>query len=262
MTLKNIFTTERILWLGVVLFILFLFKRCGDKKSAQLAAIKAEAVKLQEKHKLDSISFTAQVARWQDSIRTADINSDLQVGVIKETEKKLQASQSRIKELTWIIRSESETGYTMHITNVHPDSPYAVVTQRYKAACDSLPDEIDKQNVTIAQLKEDNDGLVDLMNYEVVYRDSLIETGKEYIDSLRKDYNRQKSLTDQALKAAKPRGRLLGGIGLIGNELNPLSGTKINLAYQSKGGKQYQIGGLLMRGGVYYEATVLITLIK
>lgn len=253
MTLKNIFTTERIFWLAVLIFALLFFKRCSDKKSEQLAAIKAQSVALQQKHLQDSISFTAQVARWQDSIRTADINSDLQVKVIKETENKLQASQSRVQQLTNIIRADA--GPTRADSGI-------LVSAAYKAACDSLPGEIDKQNEVIAQLNKDNEGLVDLMNYEVVYRDSLIETGKEYIDSLRKDYNRQKSLTDQALKAAKPRGRLLGGIGLIGNELNPLSGTKINLAYQSKGGKQYQVGGILMRGGVYYEATVMITLIK
>lgn len=252
MTLKSIFTTERILWLAVLIFALLFFKRCSDKKSAQLAAIKAESVALQQKHLQDSISFTEQVARWQDSIRTADINSDLQVKVIKETEKKLQASQSDIKRLTAIIKSKPRP----------VDSSFVLVPPEYKDACDSMPGKFDAQNVIIADLKKDNEGLVDLMNYEVVYRDSLIETGKEYIDSLRKDYNRQKSLTDQALKAAKPRGRVLGGIGLIGNELNPLSGTKINLAYQSKGGKQYQVGGILMRGGVYYEATVLIALIK
>lgn len=253
MTLKNIFTTERILWLGVVLFILFLFKRCGDKKSAQLAAIKAQSVALQQKHLQDSISFTAQVARWQDSIRTADINSQLQAGVIKETEKKLQASQSDINRLTSIIRSRQ----------VILDSSLAIlVSPLYKSVCDSLPFHIDILNQNIAQLHKDNEGLVDLMNYEVVYRDSLIEAGNEYTDRLRGFYNAQARLLTAALNQAKPRGRLLGGIGLIGNELNPLSGTKINLAYQSKGGKQYQVGGILMRGGVYYEATVLITLIK
>lgn len=245
---------ERIVWLSVILAILLVFKTCNDKNGQQIEAIRTESAKLEQQHKADSIAFAIERSRWQDSIYRADINSDLQVKVIKETEKKLQATQSTISRLTSIIQGE-------RISFV--DSSDAVmVSKAYAAACDSLPAEIDKQNMVIGQLQDDNTKLVELMNYEVVYRDSLIEVGKEYIDSLRADYRRQKSLTDQAVKAGKPRGRLLGGIGLIGNEINPLSGTKINLAYQSKKGKQYQVGGLLMKGGVYYEATVLITLIK
>lgn len=243
---------SHILWAAVVVFIFLLFKCKSDKKSERLKQIQTEAAQLQIKHKQDSTDFADKEQRWQDSIHKAGINSDLQVRVIVETEKKLQASQHNINRLTAIIRGTSRP----------VDSSFVLVSPEFKEACDSLPAEIDKQNVIIGELQQDNTDLVDLMNYEIIYRDSLIEVGNIYRDSLRVDYNRQKGLLNEALKVGKPRGRLLGGVGLIGNELNPLSGTKINIAYQSKGGKQYQVGGILLRGQVYYEAGVLITLIK
>lgn len=246
---------ERIFWICVVAFAFLLLKCQSDKKSERLKQIQTEAAQLQVKHKADSVAFIAKEQRWQDSIYNAGLNSDMQVKVIKETEKKLWESQGKIQQLTAIIRNDQ---FAHNL-----DSQYAVmVSPEFKQACDSLPDEIDKQNVVIADLQKNNEDLVDLMNYEIIYRDSLIEAGNTYRDSLRIDYNKQKGLLNEALKVGKPRGRLLGGVGLIGNELNPLSGTKINIAYQSKGGKQYQVGGILLRGQVYYEAGVLITLLR
>lgn len=244
---------ERALWLAVVVTLLLLFKQCNNQQGAQLAAIKQRSAALQAKHESDSIAFAAQVARWKDSIRNAGINSELQVKVIKETEKKLAASQSSINRLTAIIRNAPEI----------PDSSKGVfVSKDYKAACDSLPGEIDKQNAVLAEKDTAINDLIGLMNYEIAYRDSLIEAGKDHIGRLNSSFAAQHKLFDEVMKAGKPRGRLLGGIGLIGNETNTLSGTKINLAYQSRNGEQYQVGGLLMRGGLYYEAGILITLIK
>lgn len=243
---------SHILWAAVVVFIFLLFKCQSDKKSERLKQIEIESAQRDKKHKADSVTFLAKEQRLQDSIHRAGINSDLQVKVIVETEKKLQASQHNINRLTAIIRGTSRP----------VDSSFVLVSPEYKEACDSLPAEIDKQNVVIADLQKNNEDLVDLMNYEIILRDSLIEAGNTYRDSLRIDYNKQKGLLNEALKVGKPSGRLLGGVGLIGNELNPLSGTKINIAYQSKGGKQYQLGGILLRGQVYYEAGVLITLLR
>jgi hypothetical protein len=241
---------ERIIWVGIILFIILFFKKC-DGGNDKLDKLKAENKLLQAKYDRDSIAHAATRARWHDSIHNAAVNSDLQVKVIKEKEKELQASQSRINRLTEIVRTSNNNSNNS-----------VLVSQEYKDACDSLPVEIDKQNQVIAALNENNEGLVDLMNYEIIYRDSLIEAETENRKHIGRLFNQQTIILQDALKAGKPRGRLLGGVGLIGNEINFLSGTKINLAYQSKGGKQYQVGGMIFKGGVYYEASVLITLIK
>jgi hypothetical protein len=247
---KN-FQTIVIVGLLVLFFILF-NRSCGggDDKNA---ARESEFKQLQARYRADSIAHGKERNRWQDSIAHAGLNSDLQVKVIKETEKKLAASQSRINQLTAVIRNADHSPDTTNMILVSAD---------FKDACDSLPNEIDKLNTNIGQLQKDNTDLVDLMNYEIVYRDSLIEASDQQIGNLNNTISHKNSVIDQVLRAAKPRGRLLGGVGLIGNETQFLGGTKINIAYQSKGGKQYQVGGILMKGGVWYEASVLITLIK
>lgn len=251
--MKQYLTPSRLLNVGLILFIiLLLFWKPCNKEADKYAALKAENKQLQARYRADSITHAQARARWEDSISNAAVNSDLQVKVIKETEKKLQASQADINRLTAIIKAKPRP----------VDSTFVLVAPEYKDACDSMPGKIEAQNLVIASLKENNDGLVDLMNYEIVYRDSLIEAEQENVKRISGFFNQQTIVLNNALKAAKPRGRLLGGVGLIGNEINFLSGTKINLAYQSKGGKQYQVGGMIFKGGVYYEATVLVTLLK
>lgn len=245
---------ERIIWLAVVIALLLVFKQCSDRKSAQLAAIKQQSKTLQEKHEQDSISFAEQVAKWQDSISEADYQKAILAEFIKVQEQNLVGSQASIKRLTDIIR---------HSTKISIDSLNSVlVSNDYKRACDSLPNEIDKQNQVIGQLQKDNESLVDLMNYEVVYRDSLIEAGNNYQAKLKADFNTQSALLKNALDIAKPRGKVLAGAGLIGNQQTFLSGAKIMGAYQTKGGKQYQAGAMIFNNTVYYEGTVLITLFK
>jgi hypothetical protein len=246
--LKNI---ERIIWLTAIIVVILMFKKCNDNKSAELAVIKKQSDSLHAQHLRDSLDRLVSVSRWQDSIYRAGVNSKLQVKVIQEAESKLKRSQGEVRKLLWVIR------------NSRPDSGTGVlVSAEYKDACDSLPDKIDSQNVAIAALKDQNDALNELFNYEIIYRDSLIESANEEYIKLNKQYNEQRALFNQAMKVGKPRGKLLGGAGVIGNQINPLSGAKVAIAYQTKGGKQYQVGGVLLGGTVYYEGTVLIQVFK
>lgn len=244
-------TFKNILFATVIIFLIIVLVDCNGR-NRRLEKVIAANAKLNQQRTADSINHLTERSRWQDSISHAALNSDLQVNVIKETEKKLQASQQSINRLTAIIRRQPGP----------VDSSFVLVSPAYKDACDSLPDKIDSQNMVIADLKQDNEDLVDLMNYEVVLRDSLIEVEQEQIGKLNNTIAGKNKIIEDALKAGKPRGRLLGGVGLIGNQTNPLGGTKVNIAYQSKGGKQYTIGGIIMQGGVWYEAGVFITLVK
>jgi hypothetical protein len=247
--LKNI---ERIVWLTTIVVVILLFKRCNDNKGAQLAAIKKQSDSLHARHIQDSLDRLASVSRWQDSIYRAGVNSDLQAKVIQQTESMLKASQNKIAQLIKIIRADHGP----------VDSSFVLVSPAYKDACDSLPSKIDSQNVAIAALKDQNDALNELFNYEIIYRDSLIESANEEHIKLNRQYNEQRALFNQAMKAGKPRGKVLAGAGVIGNQVNPLSGAKIAIGYQTKGGKQYQVGGVLIGGTVYYEGTVLIQVFK
>lgn len=239
--------------IGLIGFIIFLLVRgCGGRSGETTERLKAENKRLQEQNKSDQETHARERARWADSIALAGINSELQVKVIQEVEKKLGASQSTIARLASQIRN----------ANTKPDSSFVLVSPGYKQACDSLPPEIDKLNSVILELQTANTKLWDRMSHEMMVMDSALEVERNHVDRLDITIAAQQALISDAIKAARPRGRLLGGVGLIGNPETLLSGTKINLAYQTKNGKQYQVGGLILKGTAYYEATVLITLFK
>jgi hypothetical protein len=251
MKLTQYLTFKNLLIAGLIIFVLLLLRRC-DGANKRLEKIIAANTRLNEQKKQDSLIHLAERARWEDSITHAGINSDLQVKVIQEQDKKLQASQSRISQLTAIIRNSSNNSNGS-------DSSFVLVSPDYKQACDSLPDEIDKQNTLIADLKESNEGLQELMNYETVYRDSLIEAEQQQVAALNSTIASKDKIIEQAMK---PRGRFLAGAGLIGNQTTFLSGAKVAFAYQTGGGKQYQGGAMVMNKTLYYEGTILITLFK
>lgn len=245
--------SKTIMAVTIVLLLILLFWNPCNKPGENVAKLKAENQQLKKEVKKWVDTTLTIVRNHYEDIKRWQGMKDLYEVEKKEADNNQKLQQKTIDRLASVIRAN--TGKPI-------DSSFVLVSPDYKEACDSLPEEINKLNQVIAQKDTTINEWTDILAYEVQQRDSTIEALTGQIDKGRDLFAQQSKITEAALKAAKPRGRLLGGIGLIGNELNPLSGTKINLAYQSKGGKQYQIGGILMRGGVYYEATVLITLIK
>lgn len=254
--MNKLFNIDTRNWLifGLILFIIILFfwKPC-NKPGENVAQLKSENQQLKKEIlRLDDTLLSiakdhlSDINRWQGM-------KDLYEVEKKEADNNQKLQQRTIDRLAATIRNN---------TGKPVDSSFVLVSPDFKEACDSLPGEIYKLNQTIAEKDTAINEWTEILSYEVQQRDSTIEALSGQIDKGRELFNKQNKIVEDALKAARPRGRLLGGVGLIGNETNPLGGTKINLAYQSKGGKQYQVGGILMRGGVWYEATVLVTLIK
>lgn len=244
---------KNILIIVLVIFAIILLMKCNGANK-RLEKVQAAQLKSEEARKQDSAEYIKKEARWQDSIHKADLNSDLQVKVIKETEKKLAASQWSVNRLTAIIRSAP----------TKPDSSFVLVSPEYKDACDSLPDKIDSQNAVIAALQENNEGLVDLMNYETVYRDSLIEVEQQQVKKLNSAIAGKNKLIKDALKAAEPKGMFLIGVGIMGNEKKFLGGASLKAAYLTKGGKMYQYSPHVLNlpgmvsPAVYHEASIFI----
>lgn len=229
--------------IGILIYLAFA-KPCGrDKQDERYAALQAEAKKLQDS--VTNLTTKNQQDHFRDSVQMIEAHKQTLAAQadVKAADKKLTAAQARASQLAAIIN------------NRPADTPT-------DTTCKELAAQIPVLNDQINQYRQQSDEAQELMNYEVILRDSVIEREREYSAGLKAAFNAQATTLKNALDAGRPRGRLLGGVGVIGNELNPLSGTKINLAYQSKGGKQYQAGAMIMSGGVFYEAGVLITLIK
>lgn len=232
----------------VAVIALLLFKQCGDEDNS----IKAQLQELEQRHAQDSIAYVAERARLQDSIDRAAQERQLQVAVLKEQDKKLAQSETTINRLISIIRNAP----------TNPDSSFVLVSKDYKDACDSLTGEIEKAKLIIAKKDTAINGVISLMDYEIRLRDSVIEKDKQYIGELNGTITEQRGLIEAALRAGEQRGRLLGGVGIMGNQIDILYGTSVKLAYQSKKGKQYQVAMHITKPGLYYEMGVLVPIIK
>lgn len=214
--------------------------RLSDSLTSKVATDSAQQSKRLIKYQADSAQARQEVLK-ADSARYA-------------SESKLHASQSTVMRLVAKVeqyRYENDSNTVL-----------IPVSENYIISCDSLTGVVVVQQQQINEHQKNVDGLVDLMNYEVILRDSLIEDGKAALMELRRDFNAQTHYFQLAVKNAKPTGRLLGGLELMGNEINPLWGGGVVVAYQSKKGKQYQVGVKATPMGLMYEGTVLITLIK
>lgn len=238
-------------WAIVALLIYFLFaKPCGkEKQLAQYKAMKQQYDSLQRV--VDAGVQTKAADHFRDSIQLIEARKQTTAAIEdkKASDKKLTAAQIKFNQFLEGYKNAKPA----HVDLVPEDS---------LKNCDSLAVAAVNLSNEVNRYRKESDEAMNLLNYEVVLRDSVIEAEKSYSQNLLGNFRALQRVADEALKAAKPRGRFLAGAGVIGNQQTFLSGAKIVGAYQTKGGKQYQAGAMIFNNTVYYEGTVLITLFK
>jgi hypothetical protein len=244
----------------ITVALLFFFRSCGGREAIdKYKALQAENKKLIDKVNQDSVTRAEERKAFVKEKLETEGKRELAVIEKTEADKKVQQQQKTIDRLAGIVRNELVLRGSFNDTAaIH----YSVVSTAYKAACDSLPAEIDKLNFALADKDSAIKEWSEILAYEVQIRDQEIYREMNYSDSLKADFNRQTVLLKSALKLAKPRGRFLAGAGIIGNQAQPLSGASIKFAYLTKGGKMYQVSPQILQGELYYEGSVLITLFK
>lgn len=249
---------SQILLAAVLLFLFFALKDCKGRKD-QYAAIQQAHNELQAKVRQDSINNARAHEQYEAKARDAKGLRQLAEREKTDADNKVATQQRTIDRLTAVIRNSSNNSNSSDLVQVTPT---------YKSACDSLPTKIDKLNAALVEKDSAINEWSDILGYEIQIRDEEIYRQMNYTDSLRADFNRQTALLKSAISQGKPRGRLLGGIGIMGNEQKILAGANIKLAYQTKTGKQYQISahGLQLPGmnsvQVVYEGAVLFSILK
>lgn len=243
----------------LILFLIIALMRCNGQKNRnqeleaagkvnEARAAKSEALRLEE--------------RKQYEVREKEAAGRRQLAEVEkgEADNKVKQQQHTIDRLAATIR-RSPQWVGMDTTGL------VFVSPEYKAACDSLPAEIDKLNIALANKDSAIAEWSDILAYEIQIRDEEIYKEMNYSDSLKVDFVRQTKLLRSALSQGKPRGRFLGGISILGNQNQFLSGAGVVLAYQTKGGKQYQLSPKFIKvpgseAEIYYEGTVLFTIFK
>jgi hypothetical protein len=248
--MKNIFKPSYLIIAGLVITVILLLsvRGCGGR-GEKLKAIAAENKLLKDRVEQDSITRATERIAEKDQLDRQRKETEAAKEDVK-ADRKLSETQS------WAVRMANQL--RLQYKTLKPDSAFT----DYANNCDTLAAKVIEQDGQINAYKREVDETMELLNYEVVLRDSIIEKETEYSARLKADFNRQSRLLENALTIGRPRGKFLAGAGVIGNQTTFLSGAKIALAYQTKRGKQYLAGGLLMNKTIYYEATVMVPLFK
>jgi hypothetical protein len=251
---------QKLLWLIIGLAVMFfLMRSCNGYKADQYNALKQQAEMLQKQ--VEQKEQQAKVRRMNDSVALLTAN----LAVVKAkadviaVNKKLTQSAARINQLA------SNLDYYRSLT---VDSSFVKVHPKYIENCDSLQIAAVIQQGEINEARREILETVDLMNYEVVLRDSIIENERNHNAVLLADFNRQSALLKNALNNLKPHGQFLVGVGVMGNEQQLLGGGSLKFAYLSKGGKMYMYSPHTIKlpgmngPQVVHEVSVLLSLFK
>lgn len=257
--LSVITTNFKNIMIGVlIVFLIIALMKCNGEKS-KFKELAAQARSLEAKVKADSIARNEERKAFQAEKKETEGKRQLAVEEKEEADKKVQSQRKDIDQLIATIRNNS--GKPVDSADM------VTVSKKYKTACDSVPAKFEMYELALADKDSSINGIIDLYNYEIQIRDEELFKEMNYSDSLKKDFKKQTANLKASLKLAEPKGRFMAGISVLGNQNQFLSGAGVVLAYQSKGGKQYQLSPKFIKvpgaeAEVFYEGTVLFTIFK
>lgn len=253
--MKFLTDIKNLLIIGLIIFLIVLvIKPCGKEKAlSQYRELKHERDSL--KNVIAGIQKSSADQRKTDSANLSEANKKAEAAASKTraAESRLSVTQGKLNDL--VARHNA-------LSNQPVDSSFVSVPVGYKENCEEMAAFIPGLQAEINTYKETVAESEKLLQYEKQVSNDALEGEKKRFDSLMSAAKAQSATLDKAISAAKPRGRFLAGAGILGNQTQFISGAKIALAYQTRGGKQYQAGAAVIHKEIVYEGTVLITLFK
>lgn len=177
--------------------------------------------------RVDSVLYAARIAVLQQAKKE-------QVNKLNNSETLLYQSQGTINNLITQLRAAKQKPY---------DTSFVYVAPAYIDACDSLALTNEYQGKQLAEAKQDKDDLIDLMNYEVVIRDSALEAERGRYAELRNDFNAQTHFFQLAIKSGKPKAKVYAGMSVLGNATTILGGGEASIMLVTKKDQVFEVGG-------------------
>jgi hypothetical protein len=130
-----------------------------------------------------------------------------------------------------------------------PNDSWVAVSPNYVDGCDSLRLAAVGQNARINEAEQENKKTVELMDYEINLRDTALQHRDAFNAAL------QKQLDSCHLKVKgavnQQRTQVYAGVGMFGNQINPLAGGQVNVSLKTKGNKIYEVTGAAV-GNTWY----------
>lgn len=228
----------------IAAFILFLvvlyFQLCANKKLTD--TITKADYNAMVKAKDDTIKYHKEIIKADDAaIEMAVGHAEQSAQRAKESEDKVTESQSIIARLNAKLNAARKE---------KPDGSFVAVSPDYINGCDSLQLVTEYNNLQLNWYKRDNAALVASKQREINLRDTAIQHRDQFNAAMIKQLDTCHLKLDSAINNQQ-RTQVYAGVGMFGNQINPLAGGQVNVSLKTKGNKIYEITGAAV-GNTWY----------
>lgn len=228
----------------IAAFILFLvvlyFQLCANKKLTD-GVTKANYNSM-VKTKDDSIKYYKGIIMADSAV----IN-DAHMATAEQRDKgelfrrSLAESQNQVQRLSDKIEAAKKE---------KQDDSWVSVSPRYVEGCDSLNIVAVSQNAKIDQYEESKVKQEELMDYEISIRDKALRHRDQFNAAMIKQLDTCHLKLDSSI-SSKKRTQVYAGVGMFGNQINPIAGGQVNVSLKTKGNKIYEVTGAAV-GNTWY----------
>lgn len=219
----------------IAAFILFLvvlyFQLCANKKRPE--GISKDDYTAMVKAKDDTVKYYKDIIKSDSvAINEAHIASADQRDKAEIYRRSLIESENQVQRLADKIASAKKE---------EPTDSWVAVSPKYVEGCDSLRLVAIDQNERINQADSENQKTMELMTYEITIRDTALQ----HRDAFNAALKRQLDTCQLKVKGAvnQQRAQVYAGVGMFGNQINPLAGGQVNVSLKTKGNKIYEVTG-------------------
>lgn len=131
-----------------------------------------------------------------------------------------------------------------------PDDSFVKVSPNYVEGCDSLAEQNTALKQSNQQYEDQNAETMKLMSYEVSIRDSVLSNEREFNAKFRAQLDNC-MLQLKGKVDAKQRVQIYAGMGVLGNQINPIGGAQVNLGLRARNSQMYEVTGMMV-GNTWY----------
>jgi hypothetical protein len=225
---------------GIAVCFIILLMLC-NKADKEDTVTKAEYEALQAQVK-DTVKYYQAYLEAEQHRRDSAIQArtDLQQQLAQSTEKEKASRAIALRLAAQVQAAKSQ----------QPDNTFVRVSPAYVQGCDSLANHIADLGKMVDQQNDDGAKLNELMLYEISIRDSAINAQKDFNQKFMGQLDNCLEQLQTAVKQ-QPRNQVYAGIGVFGNQINPLAGGQVNISLKTKSNKIFEVTGATV-GNTWY----------
>jgi len=228
-------------WIAAfILFLVVLYLQlCASKKLSE--GVSKADYNAMVKAKDDTVKYYKNIIHGDsETINNAHMATADQAEKTELYRRSLAESQNTVQRLADKVAAAKKE---------KPNDSWVAVSPNYIQGCDSLRLVAIDQNTKIDQAEQENKKTVELMDYEITIRDTALQHRDAFNAALQKQLDSCQLKVKGAVN--QQHTQVYAGVGMFGNQINPLAGGQVNVSLKTKGNKIYEVTGAAV-GNTWY----------